>query len=147
MDKILDRNKKINYEYEIIKTYSCGIVLLGSEVKMIKNHFTSINQSYCYINKGEVFIKNMYIAKPNYIKGGYDSYRERKLLLTKNEIKRISTMLNIKGYTLIPKIVLLNDKNMVKIMVCICKGKKNYDKRQDNKIKDLNRELKINNLK
>lgn len=137
-------NRKANYDYFIEDTYECGIVLTGSEIKSIREGKANIKDSYGIIKNNELFILNMHISK--YEKGNifnHDETRTRKLLVHKKEIFKIKDKLNIEGYTLIPlKIYILRGK--AKILLGIAKGKKNYDKRESEKEKDIKREMNKN---
>ena len=147
---VITKNKKAYWEYTILNEYVTGIVLVGSELKPLINNKVSLNESYCVIDDGEVFIKGMYISENNLV-GKYDSHnpsRIRKLLLNKNEIKVISKKINQKGMTLIPLNIHKNKTGLIKVKIALAKGKKLYDKKnviKDRDIKrDLNRELKTN---
>jgi SsrA-binding protein len=144
MIKTLVKNRKAYFEYTIIEKYVCGVVLVGSEVKSIKSGKSSIEEAYCYISDGEVFIKGMNVS-PHKEGGPYYNHevlRDRKLLLKKKEIIKIDEIIHQKGLTLIPLQIILSDRGFIKIEIAICKGKNLYDKRQNLKIKDLDRELK-----
>ena len=137
------RNKSATYEYFIDATYTAGIMLLGTEVKSIKDGRVSFNDSYCIIHDGEIFIKSLHISP--YSHGTVNNHnpdRDRKLLLQKREIKKIQALLKEKGYTLIPLSIYLNDKNFIKMDIGLAKGKKLYDKRESIKKKDVERDLK-----
>jgi SsrA-binding protein len=147
---VITKNKKAYWEYTIISEYVTGIVLVGSELKPLISNKVSLNESYCVIDDGEVFIKGMYISENNLV-GKYDSHnpsRIRKLLLNKNEIKVISKKISQKGMTLIPLNIHKNKTGLIKVKIALAKGKKLYDKKnviKDRDIKrDLNRELKTN---
>ena len=135
-------NKKAKYNYDILETYIAGIVLQGSEVKSIKLGKCNISDSYCYISfKNEVWLKNSHISKYDSDKfTNHEEKRERKLLLTKKEIRKISSKIQLKGYTIIP-LKLFIQRGLIKILIGICKGKHDYDKRNDIKDKDNKREL------
>ncbi|MDO5564585.1 MAG: SsrA-binding protein SmpB [Eubacteriales bacterium] len=139
--KIISNNKKAYHEYFIIEKYEAGIELFGTEVKSIRKGGISIKEAYCRIYKNEAFIENMHINP--YEEGNIfnkDPYRNRKLLLHKNEIKKISEELALKGYTLVPLQVYFKNSK-IKIEIGLCKGKKNYDKRLDLEKKDIKRNL------
>lgn len=140
--KIICRNKKAFKDYEIFEKFEAGVVLLGNEVKSIKNGKISIQEAYGSIENSEVFIYNMDISP--YEKESYhtDRKRKRKLLLKKNEIKRIIGKVARKGFTLIPLLVYLNERNIVKIEIAIAKGKKLYEKREEIKKRDIEMEMK-----
>ena len=135
------RNKKARFEYEIIDAYEAGIALKGTEVKSIRQKKVSIQESYARIKNGEAFIVGMNISL--YAMGNYfnhDPLRERKLLLHRQEIKRLTGKLNEKGYTLIPlKMYIKNGK--VKIELGLAKGKNIRDKRKTIQERDMNRDM------
>ena len=133
-------NRKANYSYFIIDTYECGIALKGTEIKSLRNNSADIRDSFGIIRNNEIFLINMYIAK--YEQGSsfnHDERRSRKLLLHKSEIKRIKSEVEKQGVTLVPLKVYLKG-NVAKVSLGVCRGKKNYDKRQTIKERDLERE-------
>lgn len=144
----LIRNKKATYEYHILEKYVCGMVLHGSEVKSIRLGKASVSESYCYIKNNEVFIKNMHISE--YTQSNkYDSHdpiRERKLLLKKKEIIKLSEKVSQKGLTIIPLAILLTDTGYIKLEIALAKGKHLYDKREAIKSRDLELEIKRNKI-
>ena len=139
--KIIALNKKASYDYFLSDAYEAGIVLEGSEIKSIRNGNVNLKDSYVQIKNGEAYIINMHIA--NYDKAGIylpSTTRSRKLLLHKLEIQRIDSKIKEKGYTVVAsKIYLRNGK--AKLEIALAKGKKNYDKRETEKIKDINRNI------
>ena len=135
--KISIKNKKAYFDYEIKDKYVAGIQLLGTEVKSIREGKASIKEAYCYVNNNEIFVKNMSISE--YSNGGFvnhEPYRERKLLLNKKEISKISKALKDKGNSLIPLLLFLSEKGLLKLEIGLGKGKKLYDKRESLKQKD-----------
>jgi SsrA-binding protein len=135
-------NKKVKFEYEFIQTEIAGIQLIGSEVKSIRQGKVSISESYCYFNQGELFIKGMNISDYGY--GSFhETTRDRKLLLKKKELRDLESRL-IKGLTIVPYRVFINDKGLVKVEVVLGRGKKLYDKKNTIKIRDLDRDIKRN---
>ena len=137
------KNRAAYYEYFIDAKYEAGLVLLGTEVKSIRDGKVSFNDSYCIIHEGEIWLKSLHIAE--YAHGtanNHDPLRDRKLLLQKREIRKIENKLKEKGYTLIPLRMFMNDKNLVKIEIGLAKGKKLFDKRESIKQKDVEREMK-----
>ena len=135
-------NKKARYDYFIEEEIECGIVLKGTEVKSIRSGLANIKDCYAIIRDNEVFLLNMHISK--YEEGSifnHDETRTRKLLLHKKEILKLRDKLTLQGYTLIP-IKLYFKNNRVKILLGVCKGKKNYDKRETIKKRDTEREIK-----
>ncbi len=139
--KIVAQNRKAIHNYFIEEKYEAGIELKGSEVKSIREGKISIEEGYCTIEKGEVFLKDVHIAP--YEKGSVfnpDPKRKRKLLLHKNEIKRLIGKVERRGYTLIPLKVYFNDKGKCKVEIALAKGKKSIDKRKELREKALKRE-------
>ena len=140
--EILNRTASFNYFIE--EKIECGIVLVGTEVKSIRNGKANIKDCYGIVRNNEIFLINMHIS--HYDKGNifnHDENKPRKLLLHKNEIKKIKNKLDLDGYSLIP-IKLYFKNNRVKVLLGICKGKKLYDKRETIKKQDQERELKQN---
>ena len=139
--KVIATNRKANFEYFIISTYEAGIVLVGSEVKSIRLGHTNLKDSFITFSKdGEAFIKNMHIT--NYKDATIDKIdekRSRKLLLNRNEIKKIMTKVQEKGFTCVPLKVYLKD-NYVKLEIAIAKGKHLYDKKDTLAKKDIERD-------
>ncbi len=135
------KNRKARFNYFIEKTYEAGIVLSGTEIKSIRKGSANFNDAYIFINNGEAFIKNMYIAK--YEEGNrfnHDERRDRKLLLHKNEIKKLQSEVETAGYTIVPLKLYFNG-NYAKIEIALAKGKKLYDKRETIKKRDLDRAM------
>jgi SsrA-binding protein len=134
-------NRKAYFEYHIVKEFSAGIQLFGSEVKSLRSGNANITDGFCYVWNNEVFIKNSYIAK--YEESSYlnhEERRDRKLLLTKKEIKDIIKLTQDNGITLIPlEIFLLKGK--FKLKIAVAKGKKLYDKRASIKDREVKREM------
>ena len=135
-------NRKARHDYDVVETYNAGLVLMGSEVKSIKAGKANIGDAYCYVStNNEVWLKNAHISKYDSDKfTNHDELRERKLLLNKREIRKIKEQIKEKGFTIIPLKSYL-DKGKIKLLIGICKGKKNYDKRNDIKDRDNKREL------
>jgi SsrA-binding protein len=135
------RNKKARFEYEILDKYIAGIQLTGTEIKSIRESKARITESFCEFNeKGELFAVNMFIEE--YLYGhsfNHSPKSERKLLLNKNELKKLHKEVQNVGLTIVPLRLFLTDKGWAKLEIALCKGKKNYDKREvikdrDNKI-------------
>ena len=136
-------NKKARFEYEFIQTLTCGIQLVGSEVKSIREGKASISESYCYFNDNELFIKGMNISDYGY--GSFhDTSRDRKLLLKKKEIRDFQNQLT-NGLTIVPYRLFLNDNGLIKVEIVLAKGKKLYDKRETIKKRDVERDIRRNN--
>lgn len=133
------KNKKAYFDYFILNEYEAGIALTGTEIKSIRKGSCSLVDTYARIKNGEVFIINMYIAK--YDEGNrfnHDERRERKLLLHKKEILKLANEVKLTGNSLVP-LKLYFKGNNVKVLLGLCKGKKNYDKREVIKERDLSR--------
>ena len=140
--KINIQNKKAGFEFEIIERYETGIVLRGSEIKVIRNGGGSISEAFCIMRDGELFIKNMNI--PEYSHGGYANHEPvtlRKLLLTKRELKRIDSRMREKGLSVIPLRLFMSERGFAKLEIGVGKGKKKFDKRESLKEKDTKREM------
>ena len=135
-------NRRAKFEYEFIRTEIGGIVLMGSEVKSIRDGKISLSESFCTFINGELFLKNANISEmsSDYT---HKSNQDRKILLKKRELTRLQKEL-IKGLTIVPYRVFLNEKGLIKIEVVLAKGKKLYDKRETIKARDIEREFKRN---
>lgn len=135
------KNKKALFNYEIIEKYESGIVLLGTEVKSLRERAVNMSDSYASFKKGELFIVNMHISKYHFGNiNNHEPLRERKLLMKKRELKRLFGKVKEQGLTLIP-ISLYFSKGKVKVEIALAKGKKLHDKRETLKRKTLDREM------
>ena len=140
MIEILNRQAKFNYE--ILETYEAGLVLTGTEIKSLRLGNANIKDSYAIIKEGEMFLLNMHIS--HYEEGNifnHDETRTRKLLLHKKEILKLKNKIDLNGYTIIPLKVYFV-KRKAKVLIGLAKGKKNYDKREDIKKRDIEREIR-----
>jgi SsrA-binding protein len=133
-------NKKARFEYEFLQTEVCGIQLIGSEVKSIRQGKVSISEGYCYFKDGELFVKGMNISDYGY-GSSHDTTRDRKLLLKRKELNNLENQLT-NGLTIVPYRLFLNDKGLVKMEIALVKGKKIHDKRESIKSRDLDRNMK-----
>lgn len=144
--KVISKNKRAYFEYHILDTYTAGIQLKGSEVKSIKNGDLNLNEAYVFIEKGEIFIRNMHVS--HHKQGGkannHDPLRVRKLLLNKKEITTLNDKVKQKGLTIAPLSIILTDIGFIKIEIGLAKGKKIYDKKEAIKEKDMKRDLERN---
>ena len=131
-------NRKAKFDYHFLETYVSGICLLGSEVKSIRDHKISMVDSFCFFLNGELWIKNLDIS-PSKNSFQHDPKRDKKLLLKKSELKKISKSL-VNGITIVPRRIFTNEKNIIKIEISVAKGKKNYDKKESLKERDIARE-------
>lgn len=140
--KVNIKNKRAYFDYEIGDTFSAGMVLTGTEIKSIRNGKASLADSYCIVDKGEVWVKGMNISE--YFYGSYNNHiarRDRKLLLSKKEIAKIEKAIADPGYTLIPLKVFINERGYAKLLIGIARGKKQFDKRQSIKEREDKRML------
>ena len=140
--KIIIKNKKAFHDYEFLEKFIAGIKLAGTEIKSIRLGKATISDSYCFFNNGELYIRGMHIAE--YWWGNlnnHDPLRERKLLLTARELKKISRKVKETGLTIIVIKVFINDRGLAKAEIAISRGKREYDKRQTLKNKDAAREM------
>lgn len=125
------RNKKASFEYSFIDTYTAGIVLTGTEIKSIRLGKASLIDAFCFINNGEIWVKGMTVSP--YFYGSYanhESKRDRKLLLTKKEIRKLAADTKTPGLTIVPTLVFIDDHGRAKVRIALAKGKKEFDKRQ-----------------
>ena len=137
-------NRKARFEYEFIDEYTAGMVLTGCEIKSIREGAVNMSGSYCYIKDGEIFVKNLHISV--YEKfgavGKVDPLRDRKILLTKREIRKLNKSVTENGMTIIPTIIFINENGIAKMKIVLAKGKHTYDKKQSIKEKDIDRQTK-----
>lgn len=136
------KNRRATFDYAIGDTFTAGIVLTGTEIKSIRLGKASLVDTFCYIDRGEVWVKNMYIAE--YFYGTYNNHlerRERKLLLNRKEIRQLQKESSVAGYTIVPLRLFINDRGLAKLVIGVAKGKKEYDKRQSIKERDDKRSM------
>lgn len=141
-NKVNFKNRKASFEYHFLDTYVAGIVLTGTEIKSIREGKLNLSEAYCYFNRGELFVKQLHISP--YAQGthyNHDPMRERKLLLKNSELKKLEAKSQESGLTIIPVRLFVNDRGWVKLEIALAKGKKLYDKRENIKQKDLQREM------
>lgn len=137
------RNRSAYYEYYIDDKYVAGMVLTGTEVKSLRAGKASFNDAYCIFHQDEIFLRSLHIAEYTHgTHNNHDPLRERKLLLTKRELKKLQAKIKEKGYTIIPLRIFFNEKNFLKLEIGLAKGKKLHDKRESIKQRDTERELK-----
>jgi SsrA-binding protein len=133
--KTIIENRKTRFEYNFLETFEVGIVLTGMEVKAIRNNNVNMTDTYCFFNGNDLWVKNIFISLSN-----GDDKRERKLLLKKQELKKLKSKL-INGLTIVPTKIYFNDRGFVKIEIVLAQGKKTFDKRNTIKERDIQREL------
>lgn len=137
------KNRPATFEYAIEDRIKAGIVLTGSEIKSVRNGRVSFNDSYCIFHKGELWIKSLFIGE--YANAGYAAHvttRERKLLLTKKELRKWENKIKEKGFTIVPLSVFINDKGYAKVEIGLGRGKKLHDKRESIKNREAERDMK-----
>jgi SsrA-binding protein len=136
------RNRQAGFEYEILDKYVAGIVLSGTEIKSIREGKANLQDGYCYLNNGEVFVKGVNITP--YAQGthyNHEATRERKLLLKRSEIKKLEGKVEERGLTLVPLRLFINERGFAKLEIALAKGKKQHDKRESIKEREAKREL------
>lgn len=136
------KNKRATFDYNITDTYTAGIVLTGTEIKSIRLGKAGLTDTFCYVNNGEVWVKNMYISE--YFYGTYNNHesrRDRKLLLNKKEIAKIEKSGKETGFSIIPLRLFINDRGLAKLVIGVGRGKKEYDKRQSIKEREDKRSM------
>jgi len=139
------RNKKASFEFAFLQTYTAGIMLTGTEIKSIREGKANFTDSFCVFMNGELFLKNMHISE--YKEGSYNNHepkRIRKLLLNKEEMRKMQSKLKEKGTTIVPVKLFFNERSIAKLEIAIAKGKKLFDKRESIKEKDLKRQMSRN---
>ena len=136
------KNKRATFDYAIGDTFTAGLVLTGTEIKSIRQGKASLADTFCYVDKGEVWVKNMYIAE--YFYGTYNNHaarRDRKLLLNKKEIAKLEKTGKESGFTIVPLRLFINDRGLAKLVIGVARGKKEYDKRQSIKEREDKRTM------
>lgn len=124
------RNKRATFDYEVLDTFTAGIVLTGTEIKSLRAGKAGLTDSFCIFDRGELWAKNVYIAE--YFYGTYNNHnahRDRKLLLTRKELRGLANDSKEPGLTIVPLRLFINDKGLAKMDIALCKGKREYDKR------------------
>lgn len=125
------KNRRATYDYAIVETFTAGIVLTGTEIKSLRQGKGSLVDTFCYVDNGEVWVKNMYIAE--YFYGTYNNHaarRDRKLLLQRKEIRRLEKDGKESGFTIVPLKLFISERGLAKLVIGLARGKKEYDKRQ-----------------
>lgn len=137
------KNRKARFEYEILDTYTAGIVLKGTEIKAIREGKASIAESFCEFTNSELFVINMTVQEYSHASHySHNPKSSRKLLLNRSELKKLEKEVKNSGLTIIPLLLFTNDRGLAKLEIALCKGKKQYDKRQVIKDRDNKRNLK-----
>lgn len=136
------RNKRATFDYEVLQRVTAGIVLYGTEIKSIRDSKASLADTYCIFQNGELWVKGMHIA--TYQFGSYNNHearRDRKLLLTRKELRKWQNAVKDTGKTIVPLSLFINEKGLAKLEIALCQGKHNYDKRQSLREADDKREI------
>lgn len=142
MSEVNIKNRRANFDYAISETFTAGIVLTGTEIKSIRQGKASLVDTFCYVNSGEVWIKNMYVAE--YFFGTYNNHqirRDRKLLLSRKEINKLQKASKENGMTIVPLRIFINDRGLAKVVIGLGRGQKEYDKRQSIKEREDKRNM------
>lgn len=134
------KNRKAYFDYELIDKYIAGIVLFGTEIKSIREGKAHFTDTYCYIKDNEIFIKNLHISEFDNALDNHEPNRDRKLLLTKKQIKKLYEKMKLGSYTIVPTRMFFNDKNLCKVEIYLAKGKKEFNKKNKIKESDIERE-------
>lgn len=136
------KNRRATYDYHIVDTFTAGIVLTGTEIKSIRLGKAGLTDTFCYMNNGELWVKNMYIAE--YFYGTYNNHaarRDRKLLLNRKELDRLDKDGKEAGFTIVPLKLFINERGLAKLVIGLARGKKEYDKRQSIKEREDKRSI------
>ena len=138
--QIVNRKAKFSYFFE--QTFEAGIQLTGTEIKSIRRGEANLNDAYCTFDRGELFIRSLFIAEYKFgNQQNHETRRTRKLLLKKNELKKLERKMKEKGYAIIPYMLYVNERGLAKVEIALAKGKKSFDKRESIKQKDVKRDM------
>ncbi len=136
------RNKKASHEYFLVQEFTAGIQLTGTEIKSIRDGKASIVDGYCTFTGEELFARNLHIAEYTYgTHYNHEAKRDRKMLLTKRELKKLAVKVKERGFTIIPVLLFINERGLAKLTIALARGKHSYDKRETLKQKDIQREI------
>ena len=136
------KNRRASSDYELVETYTAGVVLTGTEIKSIRLGKAGLADTFCYFNNGELWVKNMYVAE--YFYGTYNNHqsrRDRKLLLTRKELTKLQRLAKESGFSIIPTRLFISEKGLAKLVIALAKGKKMYDKRESIKEREDRRQM------
>jgi SsrA-binding protein len=135
-------NRRAKFDFEFIDTFTAGLVLKGTEIKAIREGKAGLADSYCYFRDNELYVRNFHIAEySNASFYQHEPMRERKLLLSRQELNKLIKKVKDQGLTIVPVKLFINDKGFAKLNIALARGKKSFDKRQDIKKRDVEREL------
>ncbi len=142
-NKVHIKNRRARYDYELLETFVAGMQLFGTEIKAIREGKAALSDSYCLFLNGELFIRGMHIAEYSHGNiNNHEPYRDRKLLLNKRELNKLEVKMKNVGNTIIPVALFINDRGLAKLEIALAKGKKQFDKRESIKQKDIDRQMK-----
>ena len=143
VQRIQIRNKRASFDYEFLETYEAGIVLVGTEIKSIRAGKASLQDAYCYFSGGELYVRGMNIATYFWASAwsSHEPLRDRKLLLTRRELRHLAQAVKTKGLTIVVASAYISDNGYAKLHIALARGKKEYDKRAAIKEKDIRREM------
>lgn len=143
VNRVQIRNKRASFDYEFLETYDAGIVLVGTEIKSIRAGKASLQDAYCYFSGGELYVRGMNIATYFWASAwsSHEPLRDRKLLLTRKELRHLSQAVKTKGLTIVATCAYISDNGYAKLHIALAKGKKEFDKRASIKEKDIRREM------
>ena len=136
------KNRKATFDYEILETFTAGVVLTGTEIKSIRQGKVGLTDTYCMVINNEIWVKNMYIAEYSF--GSYNNHtthRDRTLLLNRKEIRRIARETMQPGFSIVPLRLFINERGLAKIVIAIARGKRQFDKRQSIKEREDKRSI------
>jgi SsrA-binding protein len=139
---VMITNRKATHEYYFVLEFEAGLVLTGTEIKSIRAGYANLGDAYCIFEQGELYVKNMNISE--YANGSYynhETRRTRKLLLRRNELRKLERRLKEKGMTIVPYKLYLSDRGFAKLQIALAQGKKSYDKRETIKERDVKRDI------
>ena len=135
-------NRQANFQFELTEKFTAGIILTGTEIKSVREGKVNIKDAYCFFRKGELFVKNMHIAEYKFgTHYNHDPLRIRKLLLNKQELKKLETKTKERGFTIVPTKMFISERGLAKIEIALARGKKLFDKRETIKKRDIQREM------
>ena len=145
-NKINIKNRKAKFQYEILDKYTAGIKLAGTEIKAIREGKAGIAESFCEFHRGELYVINMHVEEySNATHFNHNPKTERKLLLNKQELRKLEKQINQSGLTIIPLRLFINERGLAKLVIALCKGKKTHDKRET--IKDRENKRRLDRIK
>lgn len=142
MERVVAKNRKASFQYELLEKYVAGLVLSGTEIKSLRQGHASLSDSYALFLRNELWVRGMHI--PEYTYGTYLNHepkRDRKLLLTHRELSKLQRGVKTKGYTIVPLVLFINERGYAKLKIALARGKQAHDKREAIKERDANREM------